>query len=146
MSNPASARDKSFAMWCVMVHARPVLIRALKVWGLASAASAIERAASLSALRLVALDADADVRKTIRFGPLRRDLSHALNTLHAAATFAARGDSDNAAVVVIGVFTNASSALAWRRPWLHLSWRKHRAEVIASARREQSAQLEAIRQ
>src|SRR5712692_8919227 len=137
MADPA--KDKSFATWCVMVHARPVLIRALRVWGLGTAASALERAASLTALRLVALDVDADVRKTIRFVPLRRDLSNALNTLHAAATFASRGDSANAAVVVIGVFTNASSALAWRRPWMQLYRRRHRAEVIASARREQFA-------
>ena len=139
MADSTLAKDKLFATWCVMVHARPVLVRALRAWGLGTAANSLERAASLTALRLVALDADADVRKTIRFVPLRRDLSNALNTLHAAATFASRGDSANTAVVVIGVFTNANSALTWRRPWLRLSWRRLRAEVIASARREQSA-------
>src|SRR5258708_1517771 len=139
MVDPALANDKPFATWCVMVHARPLLIRALRAWGLGTAAAALERAGSLTALKMAALDADADVRKYISFGPLRRDLSNALNTLHAAATFTLRGDSANAAVVVIGVFTNASSALAWRRPWIQLSWRRHRAEVIASARREQSA-------
>jgi hypothetical protein len=139
MADLGLAKDKPFATWCVMVHARPVLVRALRAWGLGTSACAIERAASLTALRMVALDVDADVRKTIRFVPLRRDLSNALNTLHAAATFASRGDAANTAVVVIGVFTNASSALAWRRPWMQLSWRRYRAEVITSARREQSA-------
>jgi len=139
MVDPAQASDKQFATWCVMVHARPLLIRALRAWGLVTAASALERAGSLAALRMAALDADAEVRKTISFGPLRRDLSNALNTLHAASTFASRGDSANTAVVVIGVFTNANSPLAWRRPWKQLSWRRQRAQVIASARREQSA-------
>src|SRR5215813_11186168 len=133
--------DKAFAAWCVMTHARPALVRALRAWGLGGAADKLEQAASLSALKIIVMDVDSEVRKVIRFVPLRRDLAHAANTLHAAATFAARGDSGNAAAVVIGVFTNAESALAWRRPWLRFSWSKRRAAIIADARREQTAYL-----
>src|SRR5579859_6967271 len=120
MTDPGSMRDRSFARWCVMVHARPMLVQALRAWGLGTCSIAIERAGSLTALKMAALDANAEVRQTIRFGPLRRDLSSAANTLHAAATFASRGDAANTAAVVIGVFTNAGSALAWQRPWRKL--------------------------
>jgi hypothetical protein len=123
-----------------MTHARPTLVQALRTWGLGKAVRAIEDAPSLGALKLMAFDAYAQVRRSIRFRPVRRDLFHALNTLHAAATFAGRGDAENTAAVVIGVFTGAASARSWRRPWTRLHWRERRAEVIATARREQNAQ------
>jgi hypothetical protein len=126
-----------------MNHARPALVSALRAWGLQAPATAIERAASLTALKVLAADADAEIRHKIVFVPLRRDLSHAATTLQAAITFATRGDAENAAAVAIGVFTNAASALSWRRPWTRLSWRVRRAQVIATARREQQAFLDA---
>lgn len=130
-------QDKAFATWCVMAHARPYLVRTLEVWGLYTAAAGLEQAASLSALKYAAMDADEQIRRWIKFRPLRRGLTNAANTLHAAGTFALRGDAVNTAVVVVAVFTNAASARAWRRPWLHLTWRRRRAEVIARTRREQ---------
>ncbi len=123
-----------------MTHARPALVQALRAWGLGKAARDIEEAASLAALKLTAFDAYSQVRRATRFGPVRRDLSQALNTLHAAATFAGRGDVENTAALVIGVFTGAASARSWRRPWTRLRWRERRAEVITTARREQNAQ------
>jgi hypothetical protein len=132
-----------FATWCVMNHARPALVSALRAWGLQEPATAIERATSLAALKILAAAADAEIRRKIVFVPLRRDLSHAVTTLQAAITFATRGDAENAAAVVIGVFTNAASALSWRRPWTRLSWRARRAQVIATARQEQQAYLDA---
>jgi hypothetical protein len=126
-----------------MSHARPALVGALRAWGLAKAASDIEQTASLGALKLTVFDAYTQVRQSIRFGPARRDLCHAINTLHAAATFAGRGDVENTAAVVIGVFTGAAGARSWRRPWTRLHWRERRAEVIAAARREQNAQRQA---
>src|SRR5258708_2509553 len=140
--NEASG-GKTFATWCVMTHARPALVSAPRAWGPGGTANKLEQAAALNALKKAAMDIASEVRKVIRFVPLRRDLAHAANTLHAAATFASRGDGGNTAAVVIGVFTNAGSALAWRRPWLRLAWRKRRAEIIAEARREQSAYLAA---
>ncbi len=122
-----------------MTHARPVLIDALRVWGLRDIANAIEQAPSLAALRFVVRDADRHIRQRIAFGPLRRDLARAVNTLNIAATFAARGDAENTSAVVIGVFTHAISVQAWRRPWTRLMWGRQRAEVIAKVRREQSA-------
>jgi hypothetical protein len=132
------AEDRTFSEWCVLTHARPVIVEALRLWRLNDAASWVESAPSLPALKLMALDADEMVRRHIRFVPLRRDLSNALNTLHAAATFALRGDAVNTAAIVIGVFTNAASARSWRRPWTRFMWRKRRAEVITRARREQA--------
>ncbi len=135
-----AGEDRAFAEWCVMKHARPALVQALRAWGLGKAARDIENSTSLAALKLTVFDAYAQARRSIRFGPARRDLSHALNTLHAAATFAGRADVENTAAVVIGVFTGAASARSWRRPWTRLHWRERRAEVIATARREQNAQ------
>lgn len=135
---------KAFAAWCVMTHARPALINALRSWGLADAAQSLEKAESLGALKGAATEADATVRQKIRFGPLRRDLSSAAGIMQAAITFATRGDADNTAAVVIGVFTNAASALLWRRPWKHFRWRQQRARVIATARREQEDQRQRI--
>jgi hypothetical protein len=123
-----------------MSHARSALVGALRAWELAKSAKAIEDTASLGALKLTVFDAYTQVRQSIHFGPVRRDLCHAINTLHAAATFAGRGDVENTAAVVIGVFTGAASARSWRRPWTRLHWRERRAEVIAVARREQNAQ------
>jgi hypothetical protein len=140
MSLPG-ADDKGIAAWCVMEHARPVLVKALRAWGMGRAASEVGQAASLSVLKIACVDADVQVYKRIVFPPLRRDLSHALATLQAAATFAARGDVENTAAVVIGVFTHAASALTWRRPWTRLTWRRRRAEVIAGAQREQAEHL-----
>ena len=134
-------RPSVTASWLVMSHARPPLVDALRSWGLSEIAAAMEQARSLSALKRLAADADAQVRERIIFAPLRRDLSHAVTTLQAAATFATRGDIENTAAVVIGVFTHAASAMSWRRPWMRLSWRRHRADVIARARREQSEYL-----
>ncbi len=132
------ADGKAFATWCVMTHARPVLVDALRTWGLKDAASAIEKASSLAALRANAAHADVQIRQHIAFTPLRRDLSKAVTTLQAAITFAVRGDAENAAAVVIGVFTNSASAVSWRRPWSRLSWARRRVEVIAQAQREQN--------
>src|SRR3954468_2443847 len=99
-NTPNQTEPKSdFAEWCVMTHARPTITNALRSWGLRDAANWLEKADSLSALKMAALDADATVRKYIRFVPLRRDLSNALNTLHAAATFAARGDAANTGAI-----------------------------------------------
>lgn len=133
--------DSAPAAWLVMSHARPTLVHALQAWGLNEIAADVEQARSLSALKRLAADADAQVRERIVFAPLRRDLSHAATTLQAAATFAMRGDIDNTAAVVIGVFTHAASALSWRRPWMRLTWRQRRADVIARARREQTEYL-----
>ena len=124
-----------------MTHARPVLVGALRAWRLTAAAAEIERASSLTALKMLVSDADAEIRRKIVFVPLRRDLSHATATLQAAITFATRGDAENTAAVIIGVFTHAASALSWQRPWTRFSWRKRRAEVIARARREQQDYL-----
>ncbi|MCC7452463.1 MAG: hypothetical protein IT324_33995 [Anaerolineae bacterium] len=134
---PTGSDDKPFATWCVMTHARPVLIDALREWGLQDIANAIEQAPSLAALRFVVRDADRHIRQHIVFGPLRRDLARAVNTLHIATTFAARGDAENTAAVVVGVFTHASSAQAWRRPWTRFTWRQQRAAVITRVQREQ---------
>jgi hypothetical protein len=140
MSLPG-ADDKLAAAWYVMDHARPEMVKALRAWGMRRAASEVEQAASLPVLKIACVDADVRVRQRIVFPPLRRDLSHALATLQAAATFAARGDVENTAAVVIGVFTHAASALSWRRPWTRLTWRRRRAEVIAGARHEQAEHL-----
>ena len=137
--------DCEFAYWCVMTHARPVLVATLRAWHLADLADPIDRARSLSALRFTTTDADAEIRRRIGFDPLRRDLSHAVNTLHAAATFAARGDAENAAAVVIGVFTHAASAQTWHRPWTRLGWKRRRHDVIVSAQREQQLQQQRLR-
>jgi hypothetical protein len=136
-----SPGDRTLAAWLVLTHARPALVDALRAWGLRDTADAIEQARSLSSLKRLAADADAQIRARIRFAPLRRDLSHAAVTLQAAATFAMRGDIENTAAVVIGVFTHAASAVSWQRPWERLSWSRRRAEVIARARREQSDYL-----
>jgi hypothetical protein len=133
----SAGQDKAFATWCVMEHARPYLVRTLEIWGLETAAAGLQNAPSLSALKFAAMDADEQIRHWIKFRPLRRDLANAANTLHAAGTFALRGDAVNTAVVVVGVFTNAASARLWRRPWMHLTWRRRRAEVIARTRKEQ---------
>src|SRR2546423_12712721 len=96
--------NKAFSGWCVMAHARPALLEALRAWGLSEAAARLEQAASLNALRLLAGGVTDLIRKQIRFIPLRRDLSHAAMTLQVAATFAARGDAENNAAVLICVF------------------------------------------
>jgi hypothetical protein len=140
MSLPG-ADDKTFAAWCVMDHARPALVKALRAWGMRRAASTVGQATSLSVLKIACVDADVQVRQRIVFPPLRRNLSHALATLQAAATLAARGDAENTAAVVIGVFIHAASALSWRRPWTRFTWGRRRAEVIAGARREQAEHL-----
>jgi hypothetical protein len=129
--------DKAFATWCVMNHARPVVLDALRQWGLREAADVMEQAASLTALKQAAMFADDSIRQRIGFRPVRRNLSNAVRTLQAAATFASRGDAPNAAAVAIAVFTSSASASAWRRPWMRLRWQKDRVEVIARARREQ---------
>ncbi len=139
-----ASANRALAAWCVMTHARPALVHALRAWGMGETAAAIEGAQSLSALKRLAADADAQVRNRIVFAPLRRDLSHAATTLQAAATFATRGDVENTAAIVIGVFTNAASALSWRQPWIRLVWRRRRAEVIARARREQNDYLQGV--
>ncbi len=137
-----SPREKAFSVWCVMQHARPVLAQALRAWGLQDAATSIEATHSLNALKLTVLDAYEIVMRSIYFWPVRRDLSKALNTLHAAATFASRGDSTNTAAIVIGVFTGAGGALAWRKPWQRFGWRQRRAQIIAAARHEQQLKLD----
>ena len=129
--------DRAYVSWCVMTHARPALVFALRAWGLGAAASAIEQATSLGSLKIAAAEADSLVRRRIVFTPLRRDLSNAATTLQAAVTFATRADSQNAAAMAIGVFTNSSSALSWRQPWTRFTWRRRRAEIIATALREQ---------
>jgi len=144
MSARLSAEDKAFSTWCVMQHARPAIAAALRAWGLEESAHALEITHSLGALKLATLDAYERVMRSTLFAlfwPVRRDLANALNTLHAAATFAGRGDSLNTAAVVIGVFTGAGGAMAWRRPWKRFGWRERRAEIIATARREQQAHL-----
>lgn len=135
--------QKAFATWCVMTHARPVLIAALRAWRLHDVAAAIERAASLTALRMAVRDADFAVRQRIFLGPPRRDLFSATSTLLAAITFARRGDAENTAAVVVGVFTNAASAHTWQRPWQRFGWRQTRAELIARVREEQRQYREA---
>jgi hypothetical protein len=141
----ANATDRRFAFWCVMDHARPVVIDALRAWHMETLADPIAKAPSLASLRLAATDADIAVRGRIGFDPLRRDLSHAINTLHAAATFAARGDAENTAAVVVGVFTHAASAVLWRRPWTRFGWKRRRATLIATVRHEQQTYREQIR-
>ena len=136
---PTSDDAKPFATWCVMTHARPVLIDALRLWGLQDIANAIEQAPSLAALRFVVRDADRHIRERIAFEPLRRDLARAVNTLNIAATFAARGDAENTAAVVIGVFTHATSAQVWRRPWTRFTWQQQRSAVIMRVQQEQNA-------
>ena len=128
---------KAFATWCVMDHARPVAMHALRTWGLGEAADVMAQAASLSALKQAAMFADDSIRHKIGFRPVRRNLSNAVRTLQAAATFASRGDAANASAVAIAVFTSSASALAWRRPWTRLRWQAARADVIARARSEQ---------
>jgi hypothetical protein len=130
--------DKVFATWCVMDHARPVIIHALRRWKLMEAADVLENAPSLAALRAGTQYADAQIKRRIAFTPVRRNLSNAVRTLQAAATFATRGDAVNASALVIAVFTSSASAIAWRRPWTRLRWQKERGEVIARARQEQA--------
>ena len=122
-----------------MFHARPVLVDALRIWGLSDIAATVEAATSTGALRMIAGEAGEKIRRVILFPPLRRDLRSAARTLQMAATFAGRGDAENAAAMSIGVFTNAASALSWRRPWTRFGWRKRRAEVVAMAVNEQKA-------
>ena len=129
--------DRAFSTWCVMQHARPILIHALRAWGLRRSAAAIESTQSLSALKLTAQDAYRDIHRIIWFSPARRDLARALSTLQVALAFAGRGDSQHTAAMALGVFSGAAGALAWRRPWQRLRWRQRQAEVIATARREQ---------
>lgn len=122
-----------------MTHARPELVHALQSWGFA--ATNLEHAASLNALKMAAKDLHTEIDHHIVFGPLRRDLSHAISTLQAAATFAGRGDAENTAAVVIGVFTHTASALSWRRPWTRLNLTRLRSMAISSARAAQNAYL-----
>lgn len=137
MNTPPSPAAFVFARWCVLTHARPVLVTALRAWGFAQEACALEKAASTGALRPLTLDALQAVRRTRRFQPARRDLMGALSALNASATFAGRGDSENAAAMAVGVVVGARSALAWRRPWQHFRWRERRAAIIHAARQEQ---------
>ena len=130
--------DREFAHWCVMHHARPELVKTLRLWGLKDAAHHLEVANSIAAARMAALDAEEWVRRVIRFGPLRRDLMKATKMFHAGATFAGRGDAENTSAIIIGVFVHTASAQTWRRPWTRFGWRERRAQVIATARREQS--------
>jgi hypothetical protein len=124
-----------------MTHARPVLIDALRAWGLNDAATNIERATSLGALKGASSEAAAAIRRAIIFLPLRRDLFQAAKTLQVASTFAVRGDAQNTSAVVVGVFVGAASAMTWRRPWQRFAWRKQRAQIIAETMRAQQEYL-----
>jgi hypothetical protein len=79
------------------------------------------------------------VRRRIFFFPAQRELFHALFTLQVAATFAGRGDGENASATAIGVFTGSAGALAWRRPWQRWGWKQRRTMIIDHALREQEA-------
>ncbi len=131
------AESQAFARWCVLNHARPAVVEALRAWGLSEAATQIEDAPSLSALKAILAEVETSVRRHIRFGPLRRNLLNGIRSLQNAATFASRGDAENTPTLAISAIAHAASAMSWRRPWTRFSWKRRRAELIAAARQAQ---------
>jgi hypothetical protein len=141
---PPDAASRDVAARIVLDHARPPVVELLHDLGFHREAAALANAPSLSALRPAAVDAGTAVRLGIRFGPLRRATATAISALHSAALLGLRGDPGNAAVIALGAFTNAAHAHAWHRRWWQLlRWKTVRARVLAQARAEQAAYLEA---
>lgn len=128
---------RAFGVWCVMQHARPALVRALRAWGFRSMAKEIENSPSPSALRYVLAHVYHDVNPHVLLGPVRHELIRGVLSLQLAATMAGRGDGIAASLWVIGVFTSAAGALSWQRPWTRLNWRQRRTRILLKAVREQ---------
>jgi hypothetical protein len=126
----------------ILDHARPPVVTLLRDLGLRREADDLANAPSLSALRYVAATMRPTLRTRIRLRPLRRATISAVSALHGATLLGLRGDTDNAAVMALGVFTNVAHARAWRRRWWQLPrWKQVRARVLAQARAEQTAYL-----
>lgn len=133
------AQSRDFAYWCVMEHARPVLLDALNAWGLREEAARIAASETTGALRKTLLDAHSVVAAKIRLAPSRRSLLRALSLLQVAATFAGRGDAENTSAMAIGVFGASTTALAWRRPWTFFQIGRRAQQASEAARAAQLA-------
>lgn len=140
MSDDPTLRDTSTRL--ILEHARPPVVAMLHSLGFHEQAVSLENAPSLSALRPIATDIVAHLRREIRFGPLRRAATSAVSALHSAALLGLRSDPENASVMVLGAFTNAAHALAWHHRWWQIPrWKTVRARILAQARAEQNAYL-----
>jgi hypothetical protein len=128
----------------VLDHARPPVVALLRELGLPHQADELANAPSLNALRYVTATMRPALHNRVRFRPLRRASTSAVSALHGAALLGLRGDTENTAVMALGVFTNVAHARAWHRRWWQLPrWRQVRARVLAQARAEQTAYLDA---
>lgn len=144
MTAPGESASSALAERLVMDHARPVVVALLRDMRLRDQAEQIAAAPSLNALRFAAAGISHDVRRRVRFAPLRRAAAGAVTALHSAALLGLHSDPDSVAVMALGTFTHAARAQAWRwRWWRILRWKTVRARVLAEARAEQLAYFDA---
>ena len=138
MTAPGDAAPSALAEQLVMDHARPVVVALLRDMRMRDQAEQLAAAPSLTALRFAAAGISHDVRRRVRFAPLRRAAAGAVTALHSAALLGLHSDPDSVAVMALGTFTHAARAQAWRRRWWQLlRWKTVRARVMAEARAEQ---------
>jgi hypothetical protein len=143
MTTPTAAQC-DLATRLVVEHTCPPVVALLYDLGFPRFAGDLETARSLSAVRYVAADMGATLRRRIRFRPLRSATTGAVSALHGAALLGLRGDVENAAVMALGAHTRAARAQAWRRRWWQLlRWRTVYERLLARVRAEQLTLLAA---